>query len=65
MKNFLDTVMFIFCTIGTFIFIVFLGAWFNGGSIEFITSSFGFLVIMSFSFFINLVMYYFSNKYDD
>ena len=65
MKNFLDTVMFIFSTIGTFIFIVFFGAWFNVDSIEFATSSFGFLVIMSFSFFINLVMYYFSNKYDD
>ena len=65
MKNFLDTVMFIFSTIGTFIFIVFLGAWFNGDSIEFATSSFGFLVIMALSFFINLIMYYFSNKYDD
>ena len=65
MKNFLDTVMFIFSTIGTFIFIVFLGACFNGGSIEFTTSPFGFLVIMALSFFINLVMYYFSNKYDD
>lgn len=65
MKNFLDTVMFIFSTIGTFIFIVFLGAYFNGGSIEFTTSSFGFLVIMALSFFINLIMYYFSNKYDD
>ena len=65
MKNFLDTVMFIFCTIGTFIFIVFLGAYFNCDSIEFATSSFGFLVIMALSFFINLIMYYFSNKYDD
>ena len=65
MKNFLDTVMFIFSTIGVFIFIVFLGAWFNGDSIEFATSSFGFLVIMALSFFINLIMYYFSNKYDD
>ena len=65
MKNFLDTVMFIFSTIGTFIFIVFLGAWFNGGSIEFCARSFGFLVIMALSFFINLIMYYFSNKYDD
>ena len=65
MKNFLDTVMFIFSTIGTFIFIVLLGAWFNGGLTEFTTSSFGFLVIMALSFFINLIMYYFSNKYDD
>lgn len=65
MKNFLDTVMFIFSTIGTFVIIVILGAIFNGGSIEFATSSFGFLVIMALSFFINLIMYYFSNKYDD
>ena len=65
MKNFLDTVIFIFSTIGTFIFIVFLGAYFNSDLIKFAASSFGFLVIMSFSFFINLVMYYFSNKYDD
>ena len=65
MKTFLDTVMFIFSTIGTFIFIVFLGACFNGGSIEFCAGSFGFLFVMALSFFINLVMYYFSNKYDD
>ena len=65
MKNFLDTVMFIFSTIGTFIFIVILGAWFNGGSIEFCAGSFGFLFVMALSFFINLIMYYFSNKYDD
>ena len=65
MKNFLDTVMFIFSTIGAFIFIVILAAIFNGGSIELTTSSIGFLVIISLSFFINLVMYYFSNKYDD
>ena len=65
MKNFLDTVMFIFSTIGVFIFIVFLGAWFNAGSIEFCARPFGFLVIISLSFFINLIMYYFSNKYDD
>ena len=65
MKNFLDTVMFIFSTIGAFIFIVILGAIFNGGSIEFTTRSFGFLVIMALSFFINLIIYYFSNKYDD
>ena len=65
MKNFLDTVMFIFSTIGTFIFIVLLGAWFNGGSIEFCTRSLGFVVVMTLSFFINLIMYYFSNKYDD
>lgn len=65
MKNFLDTVMFIFSTIGTFIFIVFLGAYFNCDSIKFAASSFGFLVIMALSFFINLIMYYFSNKYDD
>ena len=63
MKNSLDTVMFIFSTIGTFI--VILGAIFNGGSIEFCTRSLGFLVVMAISFFINLVMYYFSNKYDD
>ena len=65
MKNFLDTVMFIFSTIGTFIFIVFLGACFNGGSIEFCARSFEFVVVMVISFFINLIMYYFSNKYDD
>ena len=65
MKNFLDTVMFIFSTIGTFIFIVFLGVYFNSGSIEFCAHSFGFIVVMALSFFINLVMYYFSNKYDD
>ena len=63
MKNFLDTVMFISSTMGTFVFIVILGAIFNGGSIEF--SSFGFVVVMALSFFINLIMYYFSNKYDD
>ena len=63
MKNFLDTVMFIFSTIGTFIFIIFLGAVFNGGS--FTASSFGFVVVVALSFFINLIMYYFSNKYDD
>ena len=65
MKNFLDTVMFIFSTIGTFIFIVFLGAYFNSDLIKFAASSFGFLVIMALSFFINLIMYYFSNKYHD
>ena len=65
MKNFLDTVMFISSTMGTFVFIVILGAYFNCDSIEFATSSFGFLVIMALSFFINLIMYYFSNKYDD
>ena len=65
MKNFLDTVMFIFSTMGTFVFIVILGAWFNGGSIEFCTRSLGFVVVMAISFFINLIMYYFSNKYDD
>ena len=65
MKNFLDTVMFISSTMGTFVFIVILGAIFNGGSIEFCTRSLGFLVVMAISFFINLIMYYFSNKYDD
>ena len=65
MKNFLDTVMFIFSTMGTFVFIVILGAIFNGGSIEFCTRSLGFVVVMTLSFFINLIMYYFSNKYDD
>ena len=65
MKNFLDTVMFILSTMGTFVFIVILGAWFNGGSIEFCARSLGFVVVMALSFFINLIMYYFSNKYDD
>ena len=65
MKNFLDTVMFISSTMGTFVFIVILGAIFNGGSIEFCTRSLGFIVVMAISFFINLIMYYFSNKYDD
>ena len=65
MKNFLDTVMFIFSTMGTFVFIVILGACFNGGSIEFCARSFVFVVVMTLSFFINLIMYYFSNKYDD
>ena len=65
MKNFLDTVMFILSTMGTFVFIVILGAIFNGGSIEFCTRSLGFVVVMTLSFFINLIMYYFSNKYDD
>ena len=65
MKNFLDTIMFIFSTMGTFVFIVILGAIFNGGSIEFCTRSLGFVVVMTLSFFINLIMYYFSNKYDD
>ena len=65
MKNFLDTVMFISSTMGTFVFIVILGAIFNGGSIEFCTRSLGFVVVMTLSFFINLIMYYFSNKYDD
>ena len=65
MKNFLDTVMFISSTMGTFVFIVILGAIFNGGSIEFCTRSLGFVVVMAISFFINLMMYYFSNKYDD
>ena len=65
MKNFLDTVMFISSTMGTFVFIVILGAIFNGGSIEFCTRSLGFLVVMAISFFINLIMYYFSNKYHD
>ena len=63
MKNFLDTVMFIFSTIGTFIFIVLLGAWFNCDSIEFCARPFGFLVIMSLSFFINLIMYYWGEAY--
>ena len=65
MKNFLDTVMFILSTMGTFVFIVILGAWFNGGSIEFCARSFGFVFVMTLSFFINLIMYYLSNKYDD
>ena len=65
MKNFLDTVMFILSTMGTFVFIVILGAIFNDGSIEFCSRSLGFVVVMTLSFFINLVMYYFSNKYDD
>ena len=65
MKNFLDTVMFISSTMGTFVFIIILGAIFNGGSIEFCTRSLGFVVVMAISFFINLIMYYFSNKYDD
>ena len=65
MKNFLDTVMFISSTMGTFVFIVILGAIFNDGSIEFCTRSLGFVVVMAISFFINLIMYYFSNKYDD
>lgn len=65
MKNFLDTVMFISSTMGTFVFIVILGAIFNGGSIEFCTRSLGFVAVMAISFFINLIMYYFSNKYDD
>ena len=65
MKNFLDTVMFISSTMGTFVFIVILVAIFNGGSIEFCTRSLGFVVVMAISFFINLIMYYFSNKYDD
>ena len=65
MKNFLDTVMFILSTMGTFVFIALLGACFNGGSIEFCARSLGFVVVMTLSFFINLIMYYFSNKYDD
>ena len=65
MKNFLDTVMFISSTMGTFVFIVILGAIFNGGSIEFCTRSLRFVAVMTLSFFINLIMYYFSNKYDD
>ena len=65
MKNFLDTVMFILSTMGTFVFIALLGAWLDGGSIEFCARSFGFIVVMALSFFINLIMYYFSNKYDD
>ena len=65
MKNFLDTVIFIFSTIGTFIFIVFLGAYFNSDLIKFAARSLGFVVVMTLSFFINLIMYYFSNKYDD
>lgn len=65
MKNFLDTVIFIFSTMGTFVFIVILGAVFNGGSIEFCARSFGFVVVMALSFFINLILYYLCNKYDD
>ena len=65
MKNFLDTVMFISATMGTFVFIVILGAIFNGGSIEFCARSLGFVVVMTLSFFINLILYYLCNKYDD
>ena len=65
MKNFLDTVMFISSTMGTFVFIVILGAFFNGGSIEFCARSLGFVVVMTLSFFINLILYYLCNKYDD
>ena len=65
MKNFLDTVMFILSTMGTFVFIVILGAWLNGGSIEFCARSLGFVVVMALSFFINLILYYLCNKYDD
>ena len=65
MKNFLDTVIFILSTMSTFVFIVILGAWFNGGSIEFGARSLGCVVVMALSFFINLIMYYFSTKYDD
>ncbi len=65
MKNFLDTVMFILSTMGTFVFIVILGAWFNGGSIEFCARSLGFVVVMALSFFINLILYYLCNKYDN
>lgn len=65
MKEFFRFVNFLFSTIGTFVFIVILGAVFNGGSIEFCTRSLRFVVVMTLSFFINLIMYYFSNKYDD
>lgn len=65
MKKFFRFVNFLFSTIGTFVFIVILGAVFNGGSIEFCTRSLRFVVVMTLSFFINLIMYYFSNKYDD
>ena len=65
MKNFLDTVMFISSTMGTFVFIVILGAIFNGGSIEFCARSLGFVVVMTLSFFINLILYYLCDKYDD
>ena len=65
MKNVLDTVMFVFSRMGTFVFIVILGACFNGGSIEFCGRSLGFVVVMALSFFINLILYYICNKYDD
>lgn len=65
MRDFLDTLRFILSTMGTFIFIVIIGAICNNGSISFSTSSFGFLVLMAISFFLNLILYYLCEKYHD
>lgn len=48
----------IFSTTGTFIILTFIVALLNGGSIEFVAGSFGFLLIMLLSILINIVMDY-------
>lgn len=45
-------------TTGTFIILTFIVALLNGGSIEFVSNSFGFLLIMLLSTLINIVMDY-------
>lgn len=48
----------IFSTTGTFIILTFIVALLNGGSVEFVSNSFGFLLVMIFSVLINTIMDY-------
>lgn len=48
----------ILSTTGTFIILIFIVALLNGGSVHFVSNSFGFLLIMLLSILINIIMDY-------
>ena len=58
MKQVFRFINVIFSTTGTFIILTFIVALLNGGSVEFVSNSFGFLLIMLLSTLINIVMDY-------